>query len=166
MKPRCSNCSQTHSTADCLLEGAIEYKCANCNGNHRGTDRKCPKREQYKEIRKKASTTNQHGRKSDTVPPPAVNLQNFPALPSRAPKRSTTPPPPNPVWIKPTDYATPGNLLSQHQTVENYNEPLPDKFGMDEMMKIFDEMVSELQKCQNRREQIRALGHFIIRYGC
>lgn len=166
MKPRCSFCSQAHATVDCLLEGSIKYKCVNCNGNHRGSDRKCPKREEYREIRKKASTINQQGRKRERVPPPAINIANFPALQSSTAARSTTPPPPVPGWgksqINSPTHATQVSQLEE----ENQYAAKTDKFDMDKLMEIFDEMVEELSKCQNRREQIQTLGRLIIRYGC
>lgn len=45
MKPRCGYCAGEHFTSKCSVEGAIEYKCANCGGPHQGSDRGCPKRE-------------------------------------------------------------------------------------------------------------------------
>jgi hypothetical protein len=185
-KPRCANCAQTHLTADCLLESSTEFKCANCKANHRGNNRSCPKRAEFIASRRAAITSNQSGKKTKTTPPPPEdNNKNFPPL-SRgstttlgtptgiatgpAASRITNELPGSSAWTKPLPI-TPRSRVADTQVCEpesevNISELLPDKFSMDKLMQIFDEMITALQKCTCRQEQIRVLGHFIIKYGC
>ncbi|XP_065081589.1 uncharacterized protein LOC135704090 [Ochlerotatus camptorhynchus] len=67
--------------SNCLLFGLDEANpiCANCGADHKATSKACPKRTEYFEIRKKASTRNQPGRKKV----PEINDQNFPPIPRR-----------------------------------------------------------------------------------
>lgn len=159
IKPRCSNCAQDHATSDCpvLMDEAVASKCANCGGAHQGSDRQCPKREDFKRIRKQASTNNQPGRKKDKVP--AFRADDFPPLPSQmqsAPLQETagtsagqgSPPPPPGFWRPPT--------------AQNNN---PDLFSADELMEIFVNLTGALRKCRSKPEQIQVLGKFIIQYG-
>ncbi|XP_055542553.1 uncharacterized protein LOC129728161 [Wyeomyia smithii] len=83
-KARCNFCSLGHSSDSCPIEGAVDYKCANCNGPHQASDRICNKREEYKNIRKQASTSNQPGRRRDRFPPPVpvFDENNYPTLQS------------------------------------------------------------------------------------
>ncbi|XP_065077328.1 uncharacterized protein LOC135700677 [Ochlerotatus camptorhynchus] len=71
---QCSNCLLFgHGTKNCHMVSRC-IKAA-----HKVTSKACPKRFEYIEIRKKASTRNQPGRKKV----PEMNDQNFPPVPRR-----------------------------------------------------------------------------------
>ncbi|KAL1383375.1 hypothetical protein pipiens_003367 [Culex pipiens pipiens] len=72
MDTRCTNCGGKHKNEDCIAE----IKCGNCQGKHQGTDAKCPARNKFIEIRKKAS-----GPKKVTRVQPVINNDNFPPMP-------------------------------------------------------------------------------------
>jgi len=46
-KPRCARCSEAHDVKECKA-GELNFKCANCHGNHPSYDRECPS---YKEAK-------------------------------------------------------------------------------------------------------------------
>ncbi|XP_058814411.1 uncharacterized protein LOC131678354 [Topomyia yanbarensis] len=83
LKPKCNKCAKHHLTEHCNLQGACAYKCANCSENHMSTDESCPKREEFKEIRKQASSKNQPGRKFNKQP--RLHEDDFPKLPEVLP---------------------------------------------------------------------------------
>lgn len=79
MRSRCGKCAGPHTTADCQqMDEGVDPKCANCGANHAGNNRACPKRAQFLEIRKRASTQNQRDRRQK--PPPPRTEEHFPAL--------------------------------------------------------------------------------------
>ena len=160
VNPRCSICAQEHATSDCPIDGAVEFKCANCNGAHQGCDKKCPKRETFKRIRKQSSSINQPGRRSGKTPifsaeefPPLGPSQQVQAAPQTArpleasgdSARNRAPTPPR-SWRPSTTQNT-------------------DLFTADELMEIFVNMSSALRECRSKPEQIQVLGKFIIQYG-
>lgn len=156
--PTCENCAQSHLTSECPIEGATAYICANCGGPHRATDRNCEKREEYKQIRKEASS--KHGRK------PRRELQIVPSeFPPLLREETTRPQQPQPTtsfnWTSRHQITTPAIQVHQQQEQE-----LPPKFSAAQLLQIFDEMTSKLQRCNTRMEQVKVLGEFIIQYGC
>lgn len=64
LKPRCNICAHPHLSSDCLHEEVVAFKCVNCGGAHKASDKICPKREHYKQIRKDAATRNLPGRRA------------------------------------------------------------------------------------------------------
>lgn len=80
LKPRCNYCAQDHWTENCAIEGAVEFKCANCAGPHMSTNKRCPKLEQYRNIRKQASTRHQP-RQKKTDRENIFDPDSFPELP-------------------------------------------------------------------------------------
>lgn len=78
MYSRCNRCGDAHHTDECEQEATVKLRCANCQGQHQATDRSCPKRAEFLQIRKKASTTNQPGRKPTKLPEYSPN--SFPPL--------------------------------------------------------------------------------------
>ncbi|XP_065082764.1 uncharacterized protein LOC135705118 [Ochlerotatus camptorhynchus] len=64
----------------CVVDESETAECANCDGAHQGSDKQCSKREDFKRIRKQASSRNQLGRKNDNTP--AFRVEDFPRLPA------------------------------------------------------------------------------------
>ncbi|XP_058827367.1 uncharacterized protein LOC131687306 [Topomyia yanbarensis] len=189
VKPRCGYCGQRHASIDCLVEGAIEYRCANCDGKHRGSDRSCPKREEYKNIRKKASTQGQAGKTRQEVP--VFSASNFPELVPRRPGSETPPIGPPTNRREPTSACLgpntthPGPSASRPMAPTSSPWALPPHFSQDgghptsspdqhssplftaeQLMGIFTEMCGKLQQCRTRQDQIYVLGLLVISYGC
>ncbi|XP_065088066.1 uncharacterized protein LOC135709609 [Ochlerotatus camptorhynchus] len=82
MKARCCKCAGAHNTTACKKEEEAEPKCVNCHSNHLDSDRRCPKRVAFIQIRQQASTRNQPGRHRNNRAP-LVNKDTFPVLPAR-----------------------------------------------------------------------------------
>ncbi|XP_065076361.1 uncharacterized protein LOC135699964 [Ochlerotatus camptorhynchus] len=123
----------------CLNFGVVDEsetaKCAKCDDSHQRSDKQCPKREDFKRIRKQASTRNQSGRKKDNTP--VFRVEDFPPL------RATQHGQANP-------RVQPGPR--QETSAQNVN---PDLFSADELMKIFVDMTSALRICRSKPEQIQ-----------
>lgn len=159
MAPRCNVCGQNHITSSCPVEGAAAFKCANCDAPHQASDKQCPKREAYKQIRKQASSSNQPGRQ---VRAPVFKQDDFPPLdPRNTRPQSQHPHHPGTVpaggqWSSPPGFrsATPAG-----------NTAAADLFSAEELMGIFISMSGALRQCRTKPEQIQVLGTFIIRYG-
>ncbi|XP_058448904.1 uncharacterized protein LOC131428864 [Malaya genurostris] len=103
LQPRCNNCGQVHLTSSCPAEGDAVLKCIHCGEGHRSTDKQCRKREEYKQIRKRASQNHQPGRKPNKGP--VFNNGEFPLLASNRKNGAGTsstqqlPPQPNPTVL-------------------------------------------------------------------
>lgn len=175
LKPRCNLCSQGHLTDSCPSKDAEEIvqeiKCVNCGGAHRSTDRACPKREEFKNIRKQASTFNQPGRRRDRVPPP--DPEEFPALcpgsqtrPARwqipAGERSQS-------HRAPSAERPPGFQRIPHQDVPSDEtrsaNAAPLLYTAADLQHILNEMCDKLQQCSTRLEQVRLIGNLVLTYG-
>lgn len=159
MSPRCASCGKSHSTNECPPnEGPAEAKCANCGGGHHGTDRKCPKREEFKQIRKQAATINQQNRKQRM---PVFQEADFPALTSHQITTSNAPGT-VPAWSVQKRLVQPP-LELQHPP-QTSNEPT-ELFSPSELMQIFTSMSAALRECRTKADQIQVLGSFIFQYG-
>lgn len=71
MKPRCEKCGANHEADGCVTEVLIA-KCCNCEGDHPSTDRNCPKRAEFVQMRRAAAAKR--------APPFNLNPANFPAI--------------------------------------------------------------------------------------
>lgn len=170
VKPRCGVCTQQHETKDCPIEEVVDYKCANCGGNHRATDRSCAKREEYKQIRKQAASRNQPNRRPRNAP--NIDMESFPRFSHQTggqpteQQAGTRAPPPGLSYrdrlrqqVPPTQQQRPqqGNPLPQVDST-----PL---LTPEQLLPIFQEMWQQLHQCRTRADQILCLGEFIIRHG-
>lgn len=176
LKPRCNVCASKHITAECPLQDATEFKCANCSENHKASDRRCVKREEYKRIRKDASTRNLPGRRAPDNRQ-LFNPEEFPVLPQGRFSQQRQSPYPNSDWQsrQATSSAAPTPLPRRNQVSQNIRSPpaetcdtIPQDaplFAPQELIKIFLEMSRKLYHCRTRHDQIETLGVFIIQYG-
>lgn len=158
MLPRCASCGQSHLTNECPpCEDPTVVKCANCGGDHQGTDRKCPKRELFKQIRQQATTINQQKRTRKT---PMLRNEDFPALSSQqAPITQVT---------GPASAWSVQNRLVQTPPIgpqQPPRQPSSELFSSSELMQIFTSMTTALRQCRSKADQIQVLGGFIIQYG-
>lgn len=165
--PRCSNCAQKHTTSECPLAEAVAFKCANCGGAHQGSSRQCPKREEYKYIRKQVTGTNQQQR--NKTKGPIFKPEDFPNLLLRNPvsTQSNIPPrqeaAPASAWnTQPRLVQHPAGLQQHHRQASTDSSEL---FSAGELMQIFTSMSAALRQCKTKADQIQVLGSFIIQYG-
>lgn len=194
MHPRCGKCAERHSTDDCQhMEEGSDPKCANCGANHEGNSRNCPKRAEYMDIRKKASSRNQRGR--ERRPPPPMTEQHFPSLRYNVPnlpplqpnqRQATRPPPPSvqprlaaaaaaPTKPSTTAWGSPGPSVSPPGwgNIENKLPPTSDVddelYTPEQMMEFVRNMYRALHGCRSKEQQLEAstmvLLNFVTKYG-
>lgn len=175
LKPRCNICARPHITSDCPHDEVAAYKCANCGGGHLASDKVCPKREAYKQIRKEASTRNLPGRRAPDDRQ-LFQQDDFPALHHSSNQRQQNYVAPS--WPRRPNPAAPP-LAPQHPTVPQVSETAPSLvgengefvpqdgplYGPEELVRIFLDMADKLKRCRSRHEQVQTLGVFLIQYG-
>lgn len=166
MRPRCGNCGQTHMTSDCILEGAVIYKCTNCGGNHRGLDRQCPTREAVKNIRKHA-TSVQHTNKLNK---PLFKANDFPEQPSTRNIRSSTPAPvPSPAGnqstLKNNIWSVPLPQTTTNEATTDNGDNLP-MFTTQQCWELFINLTQGLRQCKSRQQQFHVIAQMAFQYGC
>lgn len=163
LKPRCNICASNHETSKCPMEGAADQqqqiKCANCGEPHCASDRSCKVREEYKQIRKEASTKNHPGRRPNYKP--AFTSSDFPALPQPSMSARNNPPP----GFQSSSNTAPIWTRSREEPSSIPVENAAPKYTAAELLPIFTTMWTQLQQCSTRADQIRVLGEFIISYG-
>lgn len=163
LTPRCPNCGQSHENREC--EEAV--KCANCGGEHLSTDVNCPARNEFIEVRRKASKPKKTGRPVDPVLQPA----DFPPLPAPVPNPQPPPQPrPAPALLPIPGFQQVSPHISPHQRAWGEQstpttQPKGNIYSPEELVPIFIEMSDKLSACATKVEQIKTLGIFIIRYG-
>lgn len=160
---RCNLCGEAHPTDECKQEATAKPRCANCQGQHQATDRSCPKRAEFLQIRKKASSINQPGRKPAKLP--EYSPESFPPLGSKqapAPKgethyRQTSPP----VGFR--TYASVVNDPPRQD--QGQGAPSAQLFSTAELMSIFMEITAACYTCRTKAEQLNALANIVVKYG-
>lgn len=185
MQPRCGKCAGPHTTQSCdSMEEGTDPKCANCGDKHEGNNRACPKRAEFLEIRRKASTKQQRGR--ERPPPPPATEEHFPRLPYKVPNLP-------PVNVNRHRETQPTSSV-QHRLVAaatappernripppgwgNLGQDVPTAHPMDDGSLYPPEVVTELTmslferlgSCRSKREQINAVTmtvqSFLAKYG-
>ena len=162
VKPRCGVCTGEHETKECPIEEAVAYKCANCGGEHRATDRTCGKREEFKRIRSAAARQNQPQRRQRAAP--QMNEENFPILSSQT---NNVPrlPPPGLSYRDQLRLDPPANKSTPWQS--SHGQPAEEQplLTPEQLLPIFREMWIQMKQCRTRADQILCLGEFIIRHG-
>lgn len=164
MQKRCINCGKHHDEACELMEDA-DPVCANCGAAHKATSKECPKRSEYIEIRRRASTNNQPGRRRQSRPPPDLSDANFPALQPNGPPVSQ----PGLSWHSaqprlaaaaalPNERNAPGVSFSRVTSGSNDNDPL---LTTEEIIAILSQATIIKRSCRTRNEQIQAMITFI-----
>ena len=178
MASRCIKCGQTHAPDACQLMETADPVCANCGADHKATSRTCPKRAEFIEIRKRASTNNQPGRRK--VPVPVNNEQNFPVIASRraipvlpplplnnrlttsfadvAASSRSSPPPGLPGLTTPAT----GMKFTRTDAEENNADSL---LTTEEFVHLLAEAFVALRTCKTRAEQLQAAVSILTKYG-
>lgn len=175
LKPRCNICAHPHITADCPHEDVAAYKCVNCGSGHKASDKICPKREAYKQIRKNAATRNLPGRRAPENQQ-LFRQDEFPALQQNSNQRQQ--PNVTPSWPRQprTTTATPSSSQHPVPQVSANAASFPDDecesvpqsgslYAPEELVRIFLDMSDKLKRCRSRHEQVETLGVFLIQYG-
>lgn len=177
LKPRCNNCAGNHDTGNCPSKEG-EKRCANCSGTHQATDRSCPKRAEYLNIRRQATTKNQPGRKAPKSEPPVpvMTTHNFPPLPKIPAPAGTSTPVGRPLAAKPEPNQQ-RRLDPRLRAATNAptpppppSDPSPDEtskplFSSAECWAIFTEFSARLKQCKTRAEQVDVIGYMVCYYG-
>lgn len=81
MNPRCEKCGANHDAEGCVTDVLIA-KCCNCDGDHPSTDRNCPKRAEFIQMRRAAAARRApQSKQKDAAPNPADFPQFQPPRP-------------------------------------------------------------------------------------
>lgn len=159
MYSRCNRCGATHPTDECEQDATSMPRCANCQGQHPATDRSCPKRAEFLQIRKQASSINQPGRKPPKLPeytpesfPPLGRKQGANAK-SENHQRQATPP---------AGFRTFASVVTDPPPQD---APSTQLFSTAELMSIFMEITAACYTCRTKAEQLNALANIVIKYG-
>lgn len=164
LHPRCGICADKHATINCPLNGAasddaVTFKCANCGDAHQGSDRRCPKREEFKRIRKQASTTNQPGRRKEKAP--TFRAEDFPPLNAAETIQPSSRP--APVWPRRNP---PSAIAGAAQPDQPFIQADDDSlFSDEELVILVTEVLMIKRSCRTRSEQLRAVVSIIGKYG-
>lgn len=169
LKSRCNSCGAAHSTENCPEKAKPAKRCANCNGAHPATDRSCPKRAEYVNIRQHATKSNQPGRKSVPKGPPVpeLNAKEFPALSNNTEQNR----PIYPVGFQFTNNA--GNYTRRLDPRTRAEQAASSTSGDNgqalyssaELWTIFNELCGRMRQCKSRADQVQVLGYMVCRYG-
>lgn len=151
--PRCIRCSLNHKSIECpklLNEHKMqtrtripdnELKCANCGQNHAANYSKCEKRMEFIERQRqyRLKTQKNSTRSSNHFEPaPQLNDFQFPRLRAE-----------NPI---------------QQPRVQQPEYSNNDLFSAPELMNIFKELFTKMQRANSKMEQITVLGELVIKY--
>lgn len=175
-KIKCSQCGLPHFIADCQSNA---IKCANCNGDHLSTDKTCPKRKEFLEMRIKLSSNN-NKTKANLKLAPIDNNVNFPKLQIRNRKMSTSshgPPQLESPLILPDLPAKPPNHQSkwpfQNRLTFNKVLKIPDPvpkdnrnelFTSEEIKIVLSAVFQGLEKCRTKAEQLEVMFEIASKY--
>lgn len=187
---KCKVCSEPHLTNECPLILAKRnakmteispdlLKCPLCNGKHTAGYRACAGRQAYKNNR----ATRQRTLNYTNAPLPQVNpwINNnnqqrpqpthpnihrgpgtFPPLPTQRNNQmqasSSNTAPAQPIFNSP-QY---NNNINSNQFTHNQS----DRFSTDELFNIFYKMIDVVEKCNNKADQLRALGQIVSEHLC
>lgn len=178
---KCKVCSDPHLTNECPLIVAKRHakkteissdllKCPLCNGKHTAGYRACPGRLAYINNRanRQRSTNQTYNDAPIPLSNPWTNNQRTqrsidrtsasfpPLLPDHRIRRNITDTDPStqPVFNNPHYYGN-GQIGSSHQSAPN------NKFNTGELFDIFLQMIDVVEKCNNKADQLRALGQIV-----
>ena len=181
MKPKCPKCAGPHLETECISVNDEALKCVNCGENHLASDKACPKRAEFVKIRQQASARGQPNR-SNRYKAPVVDEENFPELPPRRGVPNLKPLPLNQPGPKnqrkpaaadepnepkaSSSKSNPPGLGNIGNTTKQQPEPEGNLYTSEQLLVIYDDMVTKFRRCRTSADQIYLLGKFIIQYGC
>lgn len=188
LSPRCGVCAGHHSTSNCeLIQKRREekkeriddrhLKCPNCGGNHTAKFARCPRRMEYIENRRPPPSPPR--RTFADAPAPQMNAWNYPELQQRVNRNTQSPinnsfqlpnhlnqsvpnqnrnlqPPINNSFQTPTH-------LNQSTPTQNPNNN-PEKFNAKQIMEIFNRVITCIDKCNSKSEQLQVMMEIISNY--
>lgn len=162
MKPKCNYCKVDHDGMDCpLKEDETKHVCSNCNGNHPTNSRVCPRRAEY--VRMKQNIQDRNFVKQKRYVSFKLNDKEFPqnAQQSQSQVDDSFPPLLPPTTLPGTSYAS-RVQLNQDNIGLNQNDS--DLFNTNELMNIFNEIITGLQNCQTKYDQVKTLTAIALKY--
>lgn len=89
MKQRCTISSKQHDAESCSIDPPDFPKCANCDGKHRSNDANCPSLLRYRQLRLKASISDQNHSQHHQIARARKNQQPVPPKADFPPLRRT-----------------------------------------------------------------------------
>ena len=161
LEPKCIRCSQQHVSSECTLLNDIVtgtrltripdvlLKCALCGQNHAANFSKCEKRIEFIQRQQLYQNRTQRRpvqRQSQFQVARQLTDFNFPPINSNVN---------GPAWKSPPLQNTNPNRMTNSSN---------DLFSTDELMQIFQELMSAINQATTKVEQITALGKIVIKY--
>lgn len=161
MKPKCNYCKVDHDGMDCPLKDDVaKHICSNCDGNHPTNSMMCPCRAEY--VRLKQIMHDKNFVKQKHHVSFKFNYDQFPQ--NGQPNQNSTgeshptslPPTPHPG----TSYASRVQLNQDFVGYQNDSE----LFNTTELMNFFNEIITGLQNCRTKYDQVKTLTAIALKY--
>jgi hypothetical protein len=170
LDPVCIRCGDSHESKDCphLIDPNTNQardkinnelvKCGLCGQNHTANYSGCEKRIEF--INRQASYRSRTQRRNQPAfrPAPQLNGFNFPAIHQNLQM---------PAWSHPPVQRQPQLQFQQQLPSSQMRQNQPssqDLFEPNELLEIFQELMSSLKAARSREEQIYALGQTVIKH--
>jgi hypothetical protein len=161
LKPKCIRCGESHSSIECplLIDPATnarltripdeKLKCALCGQQHAANYSRCEKRLEFmrrQEVYRNRIQRRPTNRVSHFHDAMQLKNFNFPPINNATGSAWSNPPP----------------ITTSDHTIQN--ESSTDLFSTDELLKIFQELMTSLGKATSKIQQITILGQIAIKY--
>lgn len=167
MAPRCGVCGGFHLTSNCelLAEKRAQNKikidqsllrCVHCNGNHTAGYTECTERLKF------ITARNNRNQRWTNAPAPTSNpWHNRPQQQhsSRIQNNTQQVIPPMPL-----NFVNNSFQQQPQQPQPSQNNPDSDKFSAQEIATIFNHILDCVDKCNNKRDQLRVLTNVVAQY--
>lgn len=145
---RCPNCGDEHELESCQLS-LDTPKCCNCGGTHAASFKLCQSRTDFIKMKQRNSSKKEIT-KRQSVFQPNYNL-DFPSTFQQKPPKI------NPLY----NWST----RSHHQTpVVQEAQQSESLFSPSELMQILTDVMTSLQSCKNKMDQLRLVADIAMKY--
>lgn len=189
MNPRCDKCGAKHDADECVTDVIVPKRC-NCNGDHRSTDRNCPKRAEFVQMRRAAAAKRSPPAKKSQF---TLNQENFPEFQPPAPRYKVPVLQPLPLDPKrprnPQQLTLNSDIRVQNQPAgssQGQTQPLgsqlppgfrtfaqvtqdqppaeaaEDLYTASELFGLFKGLMEKLESCKTKKEQHLALCEYTL----
>jgi len=155
MKFKCATCGLDHPSETC---NSPVTKCANCKGDHASTSQSCPKRKEFIDMRSRLAASNNNKKSTKPTPAPRNNLNNFPKLPKST---STNPNVANDTQLPQLKTADWSSLFNSNSSAK---PTTTNKFQLNEIGPIMSEILTGLNRCQNKEQQLILMFEMATKY--
>lgn len=146
---KCAICGLSHSKENC---NSPIKKCINCKGDHESTFSECPKRKEFILMRTRIASSHNRSTKSSRVP--VSNLENFPALVKKSTAFQNVQ---EQHMASTTDWSNIVKRNSNETETETDSRTGSQKFKIEEIGPIMQDLLSSLSSCQNKQEQLTVM---------